>query len=252
MAKAPKRRSPKQPANATARPRKAAAKVQAKKKPSPRPSKPRVLRPRSTRSTRDPAAPSPPPSPSKLQNLRNPLDTLPNELLYGISDHLSDRDLAAACTASKQFYNLLYPLLYRRLQTATIYWPRCRNYPWVVHDTGAHQITALQWAAGKGLSRLLARLIEDAPEDSKKDLWSPWKYSGGGGQHLLAYGADSGDEETMKLLLRVAEKMGADDEHIIGCGALYRCKGFRVFSILSEEGARRMRLAMRRRGKKTA
>jgi hypothetical protein len=57
-----------------------------------------------------------------------------------------------------------------------------------------------------------------------------------------------GDEDTVKLLLRLAEKMGVDD--IIASDALYRSKGFRVFSILFEEGARRMRLAMRQRGKK--
>jgi hypothetical protein len=248
MAKATKRRSRKQPASATPQPRKAAAKAQARN-PNPRPSNPRVLRARKTRSLREPTPPAP--TPSKPPIPPNPLDMLPNELLYSISDHLGDRDLASACVANKQFYALLYPLLYRRLQTAEIYWHRGRHYPYWSHDADSNKITALQWAAGKGLSRLLERLIEDDPDAEKKDLWSPWKFVGGG-QHLLAYAADSGDEDTVKLLLRIAEKMGVEDEHIIGSGAMYRCKGFRVFSILSEEGARRMRLAMRRRGKKKA
>jgi hypothetical protein len=249
MAKAPKRGSKKELADVTDQPRNAAAKIRVKKTPkaSPRPSNPRVLRARSTRSARDPAPP-PPPSPPKLPDPQNPLDTLPNELLYAISDHLSNRDLASACTANKQFHCVLYPLLYRRLQKAGIYiyWPWNQNYP----HNGSDRLTALQWAAAKGLSQLLARLIEDDPEASTKDLWSPWRVSGGGGQHLLSYAAASGDEDTVKLLLRLAEKMGVDDEHIIASDALYRSKGFRVFSILSEEGARRMRLAMRRRGKK--
>jgi hypothetical protein len=201
-----------------ARARRAAKKKIYLNKRSPAPRAVRDLA-RATRSVAGTISTPSPPPPAKP----SPFIFLPSELIYEVSDYLSDRDLASVSIANKQLYSRLYPLLYRRLQDAGIPWKRCQR------------LAAVQWAAINGLSQLLARLIEDSKEPMNFEYVDPT------GRTLLSYAAESGDEETVLLLLRLAKKMEVQDEWVTSRYTFGHCKKFRIFSIVAEEAARRMK-----------
>jgi len=197
-----------------------------KKQQTPR----RVTRSNASPRLSSPSASHPPVAPAAaVAAPTGTLAILPLELLYAIGDHLSSFDLVSFALTSHHFHHLLSPLLYQRLKSSSFSWePRKGSYSALFKSI---QINALQWAASHGRSDLLKRLIVDMKVEHSPDE---------SGRTLLARAAESGDDETVLLLINNAREMDVQDEHVT-CRVFSRCSNWRVFAIVAEEASRRLR-----------
>ncbi|KAF8253686.1 hypothetical protein K440DRAFT_140393 [Wilcoxina mikolae CBS 423.85] len=190
----------------------------------------RVTRSKASPRLSSPSASHPPVAPPPAAAApTGTLAILPLEILYVIGDHLSSSALVSFALTSHHYHHLLSPLLYQRLKSSSFSWePRKGSYSALFKSI---QINALQWAASHGRSDLLKRLIVDMKVEHSPDE---------SGRTLLARAAESGDDDTVLLLIKNARELDVKDEHVT-CRVFSRCSNWRVFAIVAEEASRRLR-----------
>lgn len=163
-------------------------------------------------------------SPAELPSLF--VHILPLELLFEIAAYLPCADLLALGLASRQIYGVAYPLLYKRLLSATF---ENLQYPYSRTSKDARD-----WAASRGRPQLLTTLMGDMPFGVVGSVDLEEKFTG-----LLWHSVRSGDDETVRIVLKKADELAISV--LIICSIIRVCKTHRLLSIVTEEVERRLK-----------
>jgi len=187
----------------------------------------------------------PPPAMSCL------LTTLPLELLYCICSRLSDSTLLTLTTTGSTMHDLVTPILEKRfykdrkLQIDFMLSPPIRG-------TDKFHGTALHWAAFHSRASMITRLLEDPAIDVDCSGWMYDRFDWAKRKMTpLCLAARSGDEATIKCLLRHGAKIGwpTPIDVVPQDFVMFYVKSNVVAGWVGEEGLRR---AKKERSKKRA
>ncbi|KAF8537363.1 hypothetical protein BDD12DRAFT_847113 [Trichophaea hybrida] len=149
------------------------------------------------------------------------LPLLPPELLLIIADYLPTSCLRSIAFTSRQLYATLQNTLHRRILTdksLRFTLPRCPAS------------SALQWASFNGYSDLVEEMLATG-------TWMVDETTGGCRHTALCLASETGDEKTIKLLLRYGAAV---------YGALHGAKNIAVLGWVGEEALRRTKGSRRR------
>lgn len=160
--------------------------------------------------------------------------SLPIDLIYYLVDLLSDISLLSLMQTNSAFYHLLAPTMTQRFFSMTFAMKTTHLSYGVVKS---YIVDPLRWAATHGRADLVERIMTMPDRPKEWDKWITLRDEGS--RRLLDRAAESGDEDTVRVLIEAYRKGKVPDEVFSGNVFLF-CNTTKIFAMVAEEASNRM------------